>query len=84
MSDHEHSTNEVDDLFDYDVGLDEVLKSIPVESNQNAIKEAGTNGTAPVLGLDEEVKVTKQRAPVAKLDEARLVLRCTTDLRTLC
>jgi replication fork protection complex subunit Csm3/Swi3 len=83
MSDHEHFSNEVGDLFDYDVGLDEVLKNIPVEPNQNTTNETGTNGNAPVLGLDEEVKVTKQRAPIAKLDEARLVLRCTADLDTL-
>jgi replication fork protection complex subunit Csm3/Swi3 len=66
------SPNDVDDLFDYDVGLDEVLNSINTESNKagpDAIKES--TGSGPSLGLDEEVKVSKRRHPIAKLDETR-------------
>lgn len=69
-----HSTND-DDLFDYDVGLDEVLNSIPTEPNRadaDAAKESATSaGLGPSLGLDEEVKVSKRRQPIAKLDETR-------------
>jgi replication fork protection complex subunit Csm3/Swi3 len=38
-------------------------------------KAAGSGGqeNADTLGLDEEVKITKKRKPVAKLDEARLL-----------
>jgi hypothetical protein len=61
-----------DDLFDYDVGLDEILGEISerdpapngTRSNQSASVQA------PGLGLDEEVVVTRRRQPVAKLDES--------------
>ncbi|KAI9373992.1 replication fork protection component Swi3-domain-containing protein [Aspergillus egyptiacus] len=69
------SPNYVDDLFDYDVGLDGILQEI----NTNSTSSNGPKQSAPldnsgvVLGLDEEVKVTKKRQPVAKLDENRLL-----------
>ncbi|KAL4939551.1 replication fork protection component Swi3-domain-containing protein [Aspergillus oleicola] len=65
----------VDDLFDYDVGLDGILQEI----NTNSNNAHAPNPSAPphnagvVLGLDEEVKVAKKRQPVAKLDENRLL-----------
>lgn len=68
-----HSANDIDDLFDYDVGLDEVLNSISTEPNRagaDAIKETSAS-SGPSLGLDEEVKVSKKRQPIAKLDETR-------------
>ncbi|KAL1963302.1 hypothetical protein VTN77DRAFT_8525 [Rasamsonia byssochlamydoides] len=71
-----HSADDIDDLFDYDVGLDEVLNSISTESNRaggDAIKESTTAGSGPSLGLDEEVKVSRKRQPIAKLDESRLL-----------
>ncbi|OGM40398.1 chromosome segregation in meiosis protein 3 [Aspergillus bombycis] len=62
------------DLFDYDVGLDEILQHTPTESNINAPRPSTIPGdTGLGLGLDEEVKVTRKRQPVAKLDETRLL-----------
>ncbi|KAJ5201599.1 uncharacterized protein N7498_006262 [Penicillium cinerascens] len=63
----------LNDLFDYDVGLDEIFQGNGA-SNSNAA-DAKTSGdpTSLGLGLDEEVKVTKKRQPVAKLDEGRLL-----------
>ncbi|KNG85769.1 chromosome segregation in meiosis protein 3 [Aspergillus nomiae NRRL 13137] len=62
------------DLFDYDVGLDEILQHTPTESSINAPRPSTIPGdTGLGLGLDEEVKVTRKRQPVAKLDEARLL-----------
>jgi replication fork protection complex subunit Csm3/Swi3 len=72
ISDRERSptAGDLNDLFDYDVGLDEI---IPDNSalNTNTSKASGTGDSALGLGLDEEVKVTKKRQPVAKLDEGR-------------
>ncbi|KAL4785849.1 replication fork protection component Swi3-domain-containing protein [Aspergillus varians] len=69
------STNYVDDLFDYDVGLDGILQEINTNSGSaNAPKQsAPPDNSGVVLGLDEEVKVDKKRQPVAKLDENRLL-----------
>lgn len=65
-------SNHVDDLFDYDVGLDEILQDVSTASNTNAPKQPSVpDGPDLGLGLDEEVKVSKKRQPVAKLDESR-------------
>ncbi|KAL4956180.1 replication fork protection component Swi3-domain-containing protein [Aspergillus filifer] len=63
------------DLFDYDVGLDSILQEINTNSNNAQMSKqfAPPDNTGVVLGLDEEVKVTKKRQPVAKLDENRLL-----------
>ncbi|KAJ9216697.1 hypothetical protein DTO166G4_1543 [Paecilomyces variotii] len=63
------------DLFDYDVGLDEVLGEI---SQRNSAPDAASSNQAapaqaPGLGLDEEVVVTRKRQPIAKLDESLLL-----------
>lgn len=68
----------IDDLFDYDAGLDEILRETQVNQQHNDSSNptsrsnnvpAESNGVS--LGLDEEVKVAPKRRPVAKLDEAR-------------
>ena len=61
-----------DSLFDYDVGdvFRDVETNMDVPTMQKPVgKEHGTG-----LGIDEEIKVTKKRAPVPKLDENRFVL----------
>jgi replication fork protection complex subunit Csm3/Swi3 len=68
ISEHGSPANDLNDLFDYDVGLDEI---IPDNNTTNNTKPATAGDPALGLGLDEEVKVTKQRQPVAKLDESR-------------
>ncbi|KAF7585266.1 chromosome segregation in meiosis- protein [Aspergillus hancockii] len=65
------SPQTVNDLFDYDVGLDEILQEAPNTSNIRPSVVPYTSGLG--LGLDEEVKVSKKRQPVAKLDETRLL-----------
>ncbi|CAI7583858.1 unnamed protein product [Penicillium pancosmium] len=64
----------LDDLFNYDVGLDDIF----AENNDTNVDNANSKGktgdpSSLGLGLDEEVKVTKKRQPVAKLDENRLL-----------
>ncbi|CEJ55239.1 hypothetical protein PMG11_01507 [Penicillium brasilianum] len=68
------SPGNVDDLFDYDAGLDEIFQDKPTTaSNADASKPAAGDPTSLGLGLDEEVKITKKRQPAPKLDEARLL-----------
>lgn len=58
-----------DDLFNYDIGLDEITPDNNAShTNPN---NSGAGDSALGLGLDDEVKITKARQPVAKLDEAR-------------
>lgn len=65
-------TNPDDDLFNYDVGLDEILQNIPKPAGQQpAVQPPSSDPAEPVLGLDEEVKPTRRRRQVAKLDEER-------------
>lgn len=66
------SPNRADDLFDYDFGLDELLQETPNMPNNGAPMQSSAQDESGLgLGLDEEVKVTKKRQPVAKLDESR-------------
>ena len=76
--------DELDDLFDYNVNLDDVFRD--VDTNMNVPKETSyfsrAKDTVNVdsLGIDEAVKIERKRAPVAKLDEARYTthpLQCT-------
>lgn len=66
---------EMDDMFDYTVDMQDVFRDVDV--NMDAPSESQAAQLKPkdggdVLGLDEEVKVTRKRQPVAKLDEDRL------------
>jgi len=64
--------SQINDLFDYDVGLDDILRDVSTTSNTSTAKQpSGPEGPGLGLGLDEEVKVSKKRQPVAKLDESR-------------
>ena len=71
------ASDELDDLFDYNVNLDDVFRD--VDTNMRATEQlsrpskAKNNSSRHVdsLGIDEAVKVEKKRAPVAKLDETR-------------
>ncbi|KAK2796226.1 chromosome segregation in meiosis- protein [Onygenales sp. PD_10] len=73
QTDREPDTS-VDDLFDYDAGLDEILGGIE-QSQQTDPSNSAKNGNAggAGLGLDEEIKVAPKRQPIAKLDETRLL-----------
>ncbi len=62
-----------DSLFDYDVG--DVFRDVDTNMDVLAVQKsaAGSDGkeNGAGLGIDEEIKVTKKRAPVPKLDENR-------------
>ena len=68
----------MDDLFDYNVNLDDIFND--VDTNMNVPARA-TNAAPPAtgrvnsvgLGIEEEIKVRKTRQPIAKLDEDRYI-----------
>lgn len=65
-----------DSLFDYDIG--DVFRDVDTNMDVPAVQKPAArvdgkkNGAG--LGIDEEIKVTKKRAPVPKLDENRFAL----------
>ncbi|KAJ5090420.1 Chromosome segregation in meiosis protein 3 [Penicillium argentinense] len=64
----------VNGLFDYDVGLEDIFQGANESQADNANDKPQNGDPSSLgLGLDEEVKVTKKRQPVAKLDENRLL-----------
>ena len=69
----------MDDLFDYNVNLDDDIFR-DVDTNMNVPSRGANGASQPAragddlgLGLDEEIKVRKVRQPIAKLDEDRFV-----------
>ena len=64
-----------DSLFDYDLG--DVFRDVDANMDVPAVgaerKEDGAG-----LGIDEEIKVTKKRAPIPKLDENRFAPNIST------
>lgn len=69
--------DDLDNLFDYHVDLENVFRDVDVNMDmpggkQSAQSEPKVN--RPELGIDEEVKITRKRQPVPKLDEDRWAL----------
>ncbi|KAL8671779.1 MAG: hypothetical protein Q9168_003726 [Polycauliona sp. 1 TL-2023] len=66
----------IDDIFNYNVDMEDVFRDVdvnmdaPIERQvtQKKMKDGGDE-----LGVDEVVKITRKRQPVAKLDEDRLL-----------
>ena len=71
------SGDNIDDLFDYDVDMNDVFREIdtnldaPSKKSPSRKAEGKENGAG--LGIDEEIRITKKRRPVVKLDESRSV-----------
>ncbi|KAL8790552.1 MAG: hypothetical protein Q9195_006296 [Heterodermia aff. obscurata] len=71
--------DDMDDLFDYNVDLDDIFRD--VDTNMNVPARAANAAPPPPagransvgLGIDEEIKVRKARQPIAKLDADRLL-----------
>ncbi|KAI5303278.1 Nuclear control of ATPase protein 2 [Ascosphaera pollenicola] len=67
-----------DDLLDYDLDFEDIIRD---KNGQDNAAAAGQQPSGPTqqnvddanLGLDEEIKVTKKRRPVPKLDEEKLL-----------
>ncbi len=64
-----------DSLYDYNPNIDEIFREIDtstkidINDTSKPKKDSKDSGTA--LGLDEEIKITKKRKPIAKLDDRR-------------
>ena len=75
--------DDLDELFNYDVDndllreLDTNMDVAPKQSTTSRVMEGGLDSG---LGLDEEIKITKKRAPIAKLDETRYDLKAMSNL----
>ncbi|KAL8800343.1 MAG: hypothetical protein Q9182_005237 [Xanthomendoza sp. 2 TL-2023] len=66
--------DDLDNLFDYHVNLDDVFRDVDVNMDIPAGKQSAQptpRDDGRELGIDEEVKITKKRQPVPKLDEDR-------------
>lgn len=80
--------DDLDDLFNYDVNMDVVLRDVDPNMDAPVTPKlpAKTSGkeNAVGLGIDEEIKVVKQRRPIPKLDEPRCVTAAPTDCSKDC
>lgn len=67
--------DELDSLFNDGNGLDNAFKDVDtnmdIPEKSRARTRAETPKTNAGLGIDEEIKIVRRRAPVAKLDENR-------------
>lgn len=70
--------DELDEIFNYDANMDDVFRDVDTNMRAPASDSSNTQGRdttgGDVLGIDEQIKVTKKRAPIPKLDEGRYVL----------
>ncbi|KAI5308034.1 chromosome segregation in meiosis- protein [Ascosphaera atra] len=74
-------SNAVDDLFDYDLDFEDIIRDQQGQDQANnangrdggAGDRQGGGDADAGLGLDEEIKVTRKRRPIPKLDEDRLL-----------
>jgi replication fork protection complex subunit Csm3/Swi3 len=68
------SFDENDDPY-FESNIDDIFREIDTSEKIN-IRDSGTlardsKGAGADLGIDEEVKITKKRKPIAKLDDNR-------------
>lgn len=73
--------DDLDDLFDYDVNRDDVLRDVDPNMDAPIVPKLSGEKENALVGIDEEVKIIKQRKPVPKLDEPRCV--CVTTARLI-
>ena len=65
--------DDMDDLFNYDATLDPSSSNEAREQHQQNPDGISAGLVQPSLNMDEEIKVTRKRQPVAKLDEERFI-----------
>ena len=65
----------LDDLLDYNVIEKDVFRDVDTTMDLPSMRKASPRPEDPKdilgLGIDEEIKVTKKRKPIVKLDENR-------------
>lgn len=78
--------DELDDLLDHDAEINDAWRAVDTDmtvrpaKNQTGIDGGNhfNNTIGQTLGIDEEIKVKKRRAPAPKLDETRYVAKLST------
>lgn len=74
-----------DSLFDYDVG--DVFRDVDTNMDVSVVHKpaarADVKENGAGLGIDEEIKVTKKRAPIPKLDENKFAPNNTASVDRL-
>ena len=68
--------DDLDNLFNYEIDNDllrEVDTNMDAPPRQHSTSKATDGALEAGLGLDEEIKITRRRAPIPKLDENRCV-----------
>ena len=65
--------DDLDDLLDADLGGDDVFRELDTNMDAPELPPPRSRpiSTTTDLGIDSEIKVAKQKRPIAKLDEAR-------------
>lgn len=63
--------DDLDDLFNYDAGIDAVFND--ADGTNNTVQTDNRVAAEPIRDIDEEIKITRKRQPIAKLDEPRYV-----------
>lgn len=71
--------DDLDDLFNYDAGINDVFRDVDtnmdVATTTEPARGKNKSDRAEGLGIDKEIKVSRTRRPIAKLDEARYSLK---------
>lgn len=69
--------DELDEAPGYDAEMEEIFSGLHNSDNNDRYEPTKERVAAPFesenLGIDEEVKITKKRKPIAKLDSSRYV-----------
>ena len=69
------AVDDLDDLCDYNVGdiFRDVDTNIDFTTPHISVADLDDKKNSRGLGIDEEIKITKKRAPVPKLDDNRSI-----------
>lgn len=65
-------SDDLDNLFNYDDAVDDFLKDLPLDKNQQNPTNNNNTTRNQDKNIDEEITIRKKRAPIRKLDETLL------------
>ena len=66
--------DKLDEVPGYDEEMEEIFSGLH-KSDNNERERAAAAFESENLGIDEEIKITKKRKPIAKLDSSRYVCK---------
>lgn len=67
--------DELDEAPLYDEEMEEIFSALHKSDNNERETVAAAPFESENLGIDEEIKITKKRKPIAKLDSSRYVCK---------